>query len=78
MLGTADQSDPSAPDRMMCGVDAAFALVRYATAWPIFVARETLAAWDDGLAFIMNMILGEDWQAVGFGEDRRSRRRPLD
>ncbi len=57
------------------GARAAGTLLRYGTAWPIFIARETLAAWDDGLAFLMNLILGDDWGAGGYDDARRSRRR---
>jgi len=56
-------------------VRAGITLARYGTAWPIFITREMLAAWDDWLAFMMNMILGDDWQAAGLDEVRRSGRR---
>ena len=75
MFATADQRNPTIAYRTASGVHAAVTILRYGTAWPIFVARETLAAWDDGLAFMMNLILGDDWQSVGFDETRRSRRR---
>lgn len=75
MYANTDQGNPTIAYRTASGVHAAVTILRYGTAWPIFVARETLAAWDDGLAFMMNLILGDDWQAVGFDETRRSRRR---
>ena len=65
----------SVADRAVSGGRAACTLLRYGTAWPIFMARETLAACDDGLAFLMNLILGDDWQAGGYDDARRSRRR---
>jgi hypothetical protein len=74
MPATAAQRDPTVPNQVRAGVHATITLVRYGTAWPIFIARETLAAWDDGLALMLNLILGPDWQAVGFDEVRRSRR----
>jgi hypothetical protein len=76
MFAAADRHHPSIAHRTASGAHAAVTILRYSAAWPIFVARETLAAWDDGLAFMMNVILGDDWRAVGFEETRRSRRRP--
>ena len=73
MLASANRCDPT--DRVRSGAHTAITLARYGTAWPIFLARETLAAWDDGLAFMMNVILGDEWQTVGLDEARRSRRR---
>jgi hypothetical protein len=75
MLASADQGDRTVADRAKHGAHAAVTIVRYCIAWPIFIARETLAAYDDGLAFMMNIVLGDDWKAVGFDEARRHRRR---
>ena len=75
MFRPADQEHPTIARRTASGAHAAVTILRYSAAWPIFVARETLAAWDDGLAFMMNVILGDDWKAAGFDETRRSRRR---
>ena len=72
MLASAKRCDPGVFDRVRSGAHTAITLARYGTAWPIFIAREPLAAWDDGLAFMMNVILGDDWQAVGPDEARRS------
>jgi hypothetical protein len=74
MPATADRCDLTVPNQVRSGIQAAVTLVRYGTAWPFFIARETLAAWDDGLAFMLNVILGPDWHAVGFDEAGRSRR----
>jgi len=43
-------------------------LLRYSMAWPFFVTREALAAYDDLLAFSLNVILGDDWEAGGLDE----------
>jgi hypothetical protein len=75
MLATADRCDPTDRDQLRSAVRAGITLARYGTAWPIFITREMLAACDDWLAFMMSMILGDDWQAVGFDEGRRSGRR---
>lgn len=50
-------------ERALSGFAAAGTLVRYGLAWPLVVTRETLAACDDVLAFWMNLILGDDWEA---------------
>ncbi|HYB25043.1 MAG TPA: hypothetical protein VEF89_00355 [Solirubrobacteraceae bacterium] len=39
------------------------AIVRYGVAWPVLVARETLAAWDDLMSAWLDVILGSDWDA---------------
>jgi hypothetical protein len=37
------------------------AIVRYGMAWPVLVARETLAAWDDVMRFWLDVVLGSNW-----------------
>lgn len=76
MLLRGNESYRAVADRASSGVGVAGTFLRYSAAWPIFMARETLAAWDDGLAFWMNFILGDDWDDSGsFDDARRSRRR---
>ena len=57
------------------GAHAAVTIFRYATAWPIFVTREMLAAWDDGLALMMNIVLGDDWPPDRLDDALHGRRR---
>lgn len=59
--------------RAKCG--AVGALMRYGIVWPIFVAREVLAAYDDALSFWMNAILGDEWDEGELDDARQSRRR---
>jgi hypothetical protein len=59
----------------MCKGGAVGALVRYSIVWPIFVAREVLAAYDDALSFWMNAILGDEWDEGGADDARHRRRR---
>jgi hypothetical protein len=54
-------------DRPLSEFAAMGTIARYGMAWPLFVTREMLAAWDDLLAFWMNVILGDDWEADGRG-----------
>ncbi|MGA2925635.1 MAG: hypothetical protein ABSG43_06485 [Solirubrobacteraceae bacterium] len=75
MLARADESYRTVTDRTWSAVRAVGTIARYGAAWPIFITRETLAAWDDVLAFLMNLILGGDWHAGGYDDARRSRRR---
>jgi hypothetical protein len=49
--------------------------MRYSIVWPIFVAREVLAAYDDALSFWMNAILGDEWDEGKLDEARHSWRR---
>jgi hypothetical protein len=50
-------------------------LVRYSLAWPIFVHREALAAYDEGLVFWLTFILGDKWNDGGLDEARPGSRR---
>lgn len=61
--------------RPKCRAGPIGTLVRYSIAWPVFVAREVLAAYDDALSFWMNAILGDEWDKGGLDDARRSRRR---
>jgi len=61
--------------RARSGVAALVTVGRYGIVWPIFMARETLAAYDDVLALCMNFVLGDDWDDGGLDQARRSRRR---
>lgn len=61
--------------RARCGAGAVGTLMRYSIVWPIFVAREVLAAYDDALSFWMSAILGDDWDDGGVDQARHSRRR---
>ena len=61
--------------RPKCGAGPIGTLVRYSIVWPIFVAREVLAAYDDALSFWMNAILGDEWDK-GERDDARQDRRP--
>ncbi|HET7047435.1 MAG TPA: hypothetical protein VFI54_04120 [Solirubrobacteraceae bacterium] len=58
--------------RPLCTAGAVGTLVRYSMVWPIFVAREVLAAYDDALSFWMNAILGDEWDEGGPDEARHS------
>ena len=61
--------------RARCGAGAVGTLMRYSIVWPIFVAREVLAAYDDALSFWMNAILGDEWDEGELDEARQSWRR---
>jgi hypothetical protein len=62
-------------DGARCVLSGLGTLVRYSFAWPIFLHREALAAYDEGLAFWLAFILGDKWKDGGLDEARPSRRR---
>lgn len=68
-LVTADDHRPRpAAARAISGLAGVETIIRYSMAWPFFVTREALAGYDDLLAFALNVILGEDWEAGGLDQ----------
>lgn len=49
-------------------------LARYGVAWPIFMHREAVTAYDNALAFWLRVILGDGWDDGGHHATRRARR----
>ena len=60
--------------RARSAVGTSATLGRYGIVWPILLAREALAAYDDVLAVVMKLVLGRDWDERELDEARRRRR----